>query len=351
MFSSVASRRTTGFLPDVCNFSWVLGLLLTAQLLSLVILLAARGFGPDFWEQLGLLSLYIQMIALSACTLLCLLRPILIPLSNLWIALIAWTLILGITALVTWLAHSLLPFPGAGLPWENGLGNFMVRVLLISAILAALLLHYLYVYHLWRTQVEAEAEARFQSLQARIRPHFLFNSLNTIASLIPINPELAENLLQDLSDLLRAALSQEKLSTLEEELALTRHYLQIESQRLGARLQVEWDLDPELPLEAPLPQLSLQPLAENAVHHGISPTRKPGYLHICGRYEQKTVRFVLCNSLPEAENHASPGHGMGIENVRQRLETLYAGAARLTQERTATEFCVRLQFPYPWRGR
>ncbi len=345
------SRRTAGFLPDFCSFSWVLGLLLTAQLLSLVILLAARGFGPDFWEQLGLLSLYIQMIALGSCTLLCLLQPLLATRPNLWIALIAWVLILGITALVTWLAHGILPFPDTGLPWETGLGNFMVRVLLISAILAALLLHYLYLYHLWRTQAEAEAEARFQSLQARIRPHFLFNSLNTIASLIPTDPDLAENLLQDLSDLLRASLSQEKLSTLEEELALTRHYLQIESQRLGPRLQVEWDLDSNLPLEAPMPQLSLQPLAENAVHHGISPTLKPGYLRISGRYRRKTVRFTLCNSLPEEDKASSSGHGMGIENVHQRLESLYAGAAGLTQERTAGEFCVQLRFPYPWEGR
>ena len=190
-----------------------------------------------------------------------------------------------------------------------------MRSLGLCAIVAALLLRYLYLHYLWRRQVEAEAQARFEKLQARIRPHFLFNSINTIANLTHTDPGLAEELLQDLADLFRAALGKSgERATLEEELELSRRYLHIEKQRLGERMEILWDVE-ELPGDAALPPLILQPLVENAVYHGIQPARRPGVIRIGGRYRRGRVNLSVRNSLPEDPPSGPPqrrqphGHG------------------------------------------
>jgi two-component system sensor histidine kinase AlgZ len=194
------SPQPTGFLPDFCRIHLVLGVLLTAQLLAIALTLAAPEPLFGFWERLGPLSLFIQVVALTGTALLCLLRPMLRRVNDRLGAVIAWVLLLAVTASISGAAFHLVP-PGAErlLP-VDGLAGLLVRSLGLCAIVAALLLRYLYLHYLWRRQVEAESEARFQKLQARIRPHFLFNSLNTIANLIHADPRLAEDLLEDLAD-------------------------------------------------------------------------------------------------------------------------------------------------------
>jgi len=330
----------------------VLGVLLTGELLAVVLVLAGADPFQGFWEHLGLLSLYVQIISLTGSALLCLLRPLLARLDNRLSALVAWGLLLGVTAAVTRSATLLLPW---GLEWlfpDDGLGGLMVRSLGVCAIVGALLLRYLYLHHLWRRQVEAEAQARFEKLQARIRPHFLFNSINTIANLTHKDPGLAEELLQDLADLFRASLDQGQRTTLAKELEIARRYVNIERQRLGERLQVIWDLV-GLPEDAALPPLILQPLVENAVYHGIQPARGPGTIRITGRYRRGQVNLSVRNSLPEnpaTERHAN-GNKMAMDNVRQRLAAMYPGAGQVIQSRIEGDYQVRLVFPYPWRER
>ena len=331
----------------------VLGVLLTAQLLAVALTLASPEPLVRFWERLGPLSLFIQVIALTGSALLCLLRSLLSRIDDRLGAAIAWVLLLVVTALISGLAFYLVP-PGAErlLP-ADGLTGLLVRSLGLCAIVAALLLRYLYLHNLWRRQVEAEAEARFQKLQARIRPHFLFNSLNTIANLIHADPCLAEDLLQDLADLFRAALTRSgEQRTLEDELELSRRYLHIEKQRLGERMAVVWDLD-DLPGDALLPPLILQPLVENAVYHGIQPARRPGTVRITGRYRRGQVNLSVRNSLPEdpeRDRHRG-GNRMAMDNVRQRLAAMYPGAARVIESRIEGDYQVRLVFPYPWSDR
>ena len=235
----------------------------------------------------------------------------------------------------------------------DGFVGLMVRSLGLCAIVAALLLRYLYLHYLWRRQVEAEAEARFQKLQARIRPHFLFNSINTIANLIHADPRLAEDLLVDLADLFRAALAKGgEQATLEEELELSRRYLHIEKQRLRERMEIVWDLE-DLPGDARLPPLTLQPLVENAVYHGIQPARRPGTIRITGRYRRGQINLSVRNSLPEDPDreHHQGGNRMAMDNVRQRIAAMYPGAARFIESRIEGDYQVRLVFPYPWRER
>jgi two-component system sensor histidine kinase AlgZ len=341
------------FLPDFCRFPVVMGTILTSQLLGITLALAAPLNGPSFWERLVLLSALVLAIALLGSATLCATRPLLVRLGDRTAAVLAWALLVVIAALVTWGAFHLAPLPMRGdlFPGED-LDALMLRSLGISAILGAMVLRYLYLHHMWRLQVEAEAEARFQKLQARIRPHFLFNSMNTIANLTQTDPGLAEEVVQDLADLFRATLSEaHETSTLAKELELAYRYLNIEKQRLGERLQVLWDVE-ELPGDAPLPPLILQPLVENAVYHGIAPSRRPGLIQISGRYREGRVNLSVRNSLPgenEQANRHTRGNHMALDNVKQRMAAMFEGEAQVIIARVEGDYQVRLIFPYPWR--
>lgn len=345
--------EAAGFLPDFCRIPMLLGVLLTAQLLAIALTLASPGPLAQFWERLGPLSLFVQVIALTGSSLLCLLRPLLGRLDDRLAAFVAWVLLLAVTALASWAAVHLIPPGVERLFPSQGLTGLLVRSLGLSAIVGALLLRYLYLHYLWRRQVIAEAQAHFQKLQARIRPHFLFNSINTIANLTHTNPQLAEELLQDLADLFRAALIEVgERTTLAQELELSRRYLHIEKHRLGERMEITWDVE-DLPRDALLPPLIFQPLVENAVYHGIQPSRGPGTIRIAGRYRRGQVNLSVRNSLPaerERDGH-NGGNRMAMDNVRQRLAAMYPGAGRVVESRIEGDYQVRLVFPYPWRER
>ena len=299
------------------------------------------------------MSFFVLTISLLASGVLCAMRPALLRVGDRTAALLAWLLLVTIAGLVTWGAYTLTPLPlQAGFFPEEGLFGILVRSIGISAILGAMLLRYLYLHHLWRLQVEAEAEARFQKLQARIRPHFLFNCMNTIANLTQTNPRVAEEVVQDLADLFRATLSNTNdASTLAKELELAYRYLNIEKQRLGDRLQVHWDVE-DLPGDAMLPPLILQPLVENAVYHGIAASRRPGLIQISGRYRRAQVNVSVRNTLPgddEPTDRHTGGNHMALDNVKQRMAAMFDGDARVIISRIEGDYQVRLVFPYPWK--
>jgi two-component system sensor histidine kinase AlgZ len=164
-------------------------------------------------------------------------------------------------------------------------------------------------------------------LQARIRPHFLFNSMNTVAALVRVDPAAAERTVEDLTELFRAALGEDqRTSTLGEELALADRYLAIEQLRLGDRLRVERDLD-ELPLSLEVPPLLLQPLVENAVYHGIQPLRGGGVVRIGGRRANGAIEIEIDNPVPEDAPVQRNGHAQ--DNVRRRIAYHFGGRAGL----------------------
>jgi two-component system sensor histidine kinase AlgZ len=227
-------------------------------------------------------------------------------------------------------------------------GAFVVRSVAVAAIVAALLLRYLYAQHMQRERAVAASRAHFEALQARIRPHFLFNSMNTIAQLTRADPVLAEEVVQDLADLFRATLADAgRLSTLAAELELTRSYLRIEAQRLGPRLRIAWDLQ-DLPGDARVPVLILQPLVENAVYHGIEPAPDGGQITIAGRYRRGTLNLSVRNTLPPPGSTVHrPGNRMAVENVRARLAVRYGDEATLTVGQVDGDYQVRLTIPHP----
>jgi two-component system sensor histidine kinase AlgZ len=172
-----------------------------------------------------------------------------------------------------------------------------------------------------RARLPAAAAARLADLQTRIRPHFLFNTLNTAITLVQLDPKRAEEVLEDLSDLFRAALGAlDQATTVGAEIELARRYLAIEQLRFGRRLDVEWDLDPNA-AAASLPPLALQPLVENAVRHGIEPAAKGGMIEIRTRRRRDRVLISVTNTVAEAPSR--PGHGIGLASVRERLRLMH----------------------------
>ena len=328
-----------GFLPNFCDIRLLFAWVLTAELLALVLSLAADG--GEFWQRLSLRSLYVQWIGLMLAGALCLAGPRLNRLGHGAAGLGAWLLALLLTAGVYLLSRRLL-LGAWGLDWAE-LGAHLG----IAAIVSAVTLRYLYELHCHQERELAEARARALALQARIRPHFLFNSMNTVASLIHQDADLAESVLHDLSDLFRASLADaDRPSTLEQELELARGYLRIEQQRLGERLRVSWDLQ-ALPLQARVPPLFLQPLLENAVYHGIEPAVEGGSIMIAGRYRKGMVNLSVSNSLPPQGGSQRQGNRMAQQNVADRLQAFFGDQAGMRIGEVDGRYQVRVYFPVP----
>lgn len=190
----------------------------------------------------------------------------------------------------------------------------------------------------------ALTEARLAALQSRIRPHFLFNSLNAAIGLIAPEPAKAETVLQNLADLFRMQLADNRrLSSLQRELELARRYLEIEAIRLGERLRVEWLLD-GMPADAALPALLLQPLLENAVYHGVEPLLHPAPVTIRVYARRMQLHIDIRNPLPPGTS-PRPGNGMAIANVRERLMLHFDREAGLKAVQRQARYQVHIHLP------
>ncbi|MEO8543918.1 MAG: histidine kinase [Betaproteobacteria bacterium] len=207
---------------------------------------------------------------------------------------------------------------------------------LAAALVAALVMRV-------RARTPADTAARLSELQSRIRPHFLFNTLNSAIALVRAEPAKAETLLEDLSDLFRHALVDHgEAVTLAEEIELARRYLAIEQVRFGERLQLEWELDPAAD-QAMLPPLLLQPLVENAVHHGVEPSDVGATVRISTERRGTVVVIKVTNTLPAGAG--TPGHGLALDNVRDRLRLLHDVQGRFRSGLVDGVFQVRMEVP------
>jgi two-component system, LytTR family, sensor histidine kinase AlgZ len=188
-----------------------------------------------------------------------------------------------------------------------------------------------------------QTAARLAELQSRIRPHFLFNTLNTALTLVRLDPERAEGVLEDLAELFRVALSEHgDAVTLLEEVELARRYLAIEQIRFGSRLQVQWDLDDDAFI-ARVPPLLLQPLVENAVRHGVEPSPEGGTIQVRTRVRLGRAEILIQNRVPPEAS--LPGNGMALRNVRERLRLMHDVAAQFEARRDGDMFRVQILIP------
>jgi len=346
----IQRERPAFYLPDFCRAQSVLAVILIAELVALLLTLARQGITPGFWPDLARTSLFLLWAALGTAAMLCATRGLLARLDVRQGSIAALALMLAVTAAVTegawWLqeyTNRLLGSPDPT-PIRDHLA-FLLPNLAVGAIAGGLALRYFYVTHQWRSNVEAEAQSRVRALQARIRPHFLFNSMNTIASLTRTNPRAAEQAIADLSDLFRASLREHRETIpLAHEIEIARAYERVERLRLGDRLRVDWQFD-GLPLDAQIPALILQPLLENAVYHGIEPLDKGGTIRITGRRDGNKVVITIGNPVQPKLVARRPGHQIGLDNVRQRLELMFPGEADVEVIETPEHFLVTLRFP------
>lgn len=339
-----ASGESTSFLPNLCAPQAVLLLVLVAELLAVLLAMINRGLAQLSWDAIALYSFLVQWIVLVSAVLLCRLQPRLNRCTPVRAGALSYGLVLAVTVIFSLLGQWLLQaFLGAELRLD---GWQLAENLLAAAILAGIGLRYLYLQQQLRNQQQAELSARIQALQSRIRPHFLFNSLNSIASLIATAPDRAERAVEDLAGLFRASLAEPALIPLKRELALCRGYLAMEQLRLGDRLRVDWHLD-ELPESTPIPALLLQPLLENAVFHGIEPRPEGGDIQIQIARSGNQVAIRIDNPLP-ADRHpeqARQTNRMALDNVRHRLQAHFGPAACLSERREGGRFTLIITYP------
>jgi two-component system sensor histidine kinase AlgZ len=192
----------------------------------------------------------------------------------------------------------------------------------------------------------AITEARLQALQARIRPHFLFNSINAVLSLVRNEPKRAEAALEDMADLFRVLMRDNReLAPLADEVNLCRQYLELEKLRLGERLDVDWNVK-SMPGDALVPPLMLQPLIENAVYHGIEPSSERGTVSINIFMSRDEVHVLLKNPYRAAGGNHHSGNKMALANVRERLALHFDAEASLDSRVTRDGYEVHIRVPY-----
>lgn len=340
----MADQDEDFFLPDICQAQSILFLVLVTELLVFVLVLANSRLIDFSWVQLGLTSLFVQWIVLVSAALLCNIRPMLSGMTVPAATITAYALILSLTLVFSLMAEWFMA--EETMSWSLEALGGVGRNLIIAAVMAGIAFRYFFLQHQLRRQEQAELNSRIQALQSRIRPHFLFNSMNIIASLIMVDPETAEEVVEDLSVLFRASLndSSNQPVPLREEISLCEKYVHIESLRLDDRLEVDWQIEADLD-EVRIPMLTLQPLLENAIYHGIQPIPEGGTVNVHIYIEDQQLHIRLKNPLPQNEYSHEAGNRMALENIRHRLQALYGDEAGLITEQDATTFQTTVSYP------
>ena len=328
---SSASGRARVLLFDACH----VGVILRAVLFVETVMAVGAMFGsrdaPDWLLRLALLSAAALPATLAWLVIACALKTMLEALPP--VAQQGFGVVLG--AAVAVFGFGLVNFIGFATE-PTWIASGFTGALLAAALVAALVLRA-------KARAPADTAARLSQLQARIRPHFLFNTLNSAIALVREDPARAETILEDLSDLFRHALMEPGNSvTLAEEVDLARRYLQIEQVRFGERLQVEWAIEPQA-AAARVPPLLLQPLVENAIKHGVEPSEAGAQVKVSAQRRGGTVIIKVTNTVPSGQG--APGHGVAQANVRERLALLHDVQGRFQAQFKDGVYQVRMEVP------
>ncbi len=336
------------WLPDLCRLPRLAAMLGLSELVVVIVALVPDG--SPAWSLGRFLSVsgYALWLGLAVTVLLCVSRRELSRFSKRTGAVLAVALATVVAGLAAAIVHGLFVSVGseaADWAWPS-MARFVSGSAGVVGLITALALRYFYVTDRWQAQVSAIARAEADALQARIRPHFLFNSMNMIAGLLPRDPQLAERAVLDLSDLFRASLARPgSLVTWGEELELSRRYLSIEQYRLGNRLRVDWQVE-GVPEDLPIPQLTLQPMLENALIHGIQPRIEGGVVGVAAHYADGVFHLEVSNPYDEtAQAPPSRGTRQGLRNIDARLTALFGSAASLSVERREGRHYTCLRYP------
>ncbi|MFL6591362.1 MAG: sensor histidine kinase [Luteimonas sp.] len=351
MHASAAAPPRAGepWLPDLCRLPRLATMFGVAELVVLVLALAPDGGAHWNPQRLVSASGFALWLALAISVLLCAARR---HLSRLPVA-AGVAAALSSAALIAWLGAALVHVLDRNLgvaliPRGVRLAHFAAGSAAIAVLITAVVLRYLFVIDGWQAQVRASARAQADALQARIKPHFLFNSMNTIAGLVRHDPVVAERAVLDLSDLFRAALGAgEADSSLREEVELAERYLAIEALRLGPRLQVQWQRVEPLPWTLPLPRLMLQPLIENAVLHGVARLPEGGCVILKLGVTGDLLHITVSNRSPQPDGTAGSGARHAQRSIGHRLAYAFGPRARMTAGWVDGYYHCELVIPVP----
>jgi two-component system sensor histidine kinase AlgZ len=343
--SEPTHEQVQAFLPDFCAARTVFVIVLVAELVAIVLTLAAHEVDGRFLVELSKTSFFVLWLALLGSAVMCSLRGTLERTGKTRAFVISFFVLELVCLVLSEVSWQLMRYFGASTIISGSHATFLLRTFAISSIVIALAMRYLYISSEWRRSIVLEAQSRISALQALIRPHFLFNSMNTIASLTRSNPPQAEEAVEDLSDLLRATMSSPRQSsTLKQELEIAAIYQRIEKLRLGDRLSVRWDVD-QLPMRAGIPNLTIQPLLENSIYHGIELLPDGGEVVVSGKREGNSLEISIANPVAGDRTRGKVGNNMALANIRQRFELAYGARGSVDVDSGDGLFTVTLRFP------
>ena len=321
-------------LPDLRNLGTILRILLAVNGASAVVALAQASTPAGFVDQWVQLTGFVEPHLIAELAVLYAAAPALA--RQPYRVGVAWVYAISVAVGLT--LHAVLR------QLVPGLADSLLRHLLLALVATAVLVAYFRLRE--RALSPAIAEARLQALQARIRPHFLFNSLNGVLSLVRRDPERAEEALHDMADLFRVLMRDNReLAPLADEVELCRAYLELEKLRLGDRLNVEWNVK-SMPADALVPPLVLQPICENAVYHGIEPSSQPGTISVNIFLSRGEVHAVLRNPYRATGGNHHSGNKMALDNVRERLALHFDAEASLESKVLERAYEVHIRMPY-----
>ncbi len=334
---SINQNYTSDVLPNFRNLGVVLRIVVLVNGLAFFVTLTQATSIQDLWQRIVYGSAFLQPVLLACLLVLYALNEILVRLTY-------RQGMAGVLLTATFLSWAIAQLGEDLFASPAEYGAFHVwQLIALSMMVATLALVY---FRLRAHSLSpALADARLQALQARIRPHFLFNSINAVLGIVRSNPKRAESALEDMADLFRMAMSDnQELVTLRKEIELTRQYLALEQLRLGDRLKINWQLQ-DMPQDALIPPLVLQPLLENAVYHGIEPLHEGGEIKIKIHLNGKELHLDVYNPfLPDGKDH--DGNKMALVNIRERLSLLFDVEASYNVDAGIDFYRVHITIPY-----
>lgn len=348
MSASETETNRLGFLPNLCSFKAILRVAIAAEVLAMVLALAsaAETYQASILK-LIITSIFVQWVVLSSTICLCFYNKFAGPQDIMRTSIVTTGIVVFFTicaSILTIMADSYEKV-GEIFYWDT---PFILRNIFISVVITALALRYFYIQNERDEHLRADSGAKYDALQSRMRPHFLFNSLNSIAMLVHQDADQAEEAILDLADIFRTTLDKRNRIPLREELDVTLRYLRMEGLRLGKRrLNIVWDMDRNtLPFDMEIPPLLLQPLAENAIYHGIQPREEGGTLGISLYDAGDKLDIVITNPVPpEGTNSHQKGNHIAQENLKNRLQLAYGSRANLQIKRSRHQYRVSFSIP------
>lgn len=339
----ISNNKNEKWLTDLCDTKNLFVSLVFIQISVFMYALSFLTLDAEFIKKLSNLTMFVQFIGITILIALCKFRGVLNRMNVTYgigsVILMVLLIIFLITSFLNWVDSTLISYTTTGFNID---GLLQLKVSLAAILMTLALLRYFYIQDLWHMEVEKFSNAKLLALQARIKPHFLFNSLNSIAALIPDNPEKAENAVVSFSDLMRRTfVGEQKVISLKEELEFVEQYISIEKLRLGDRLNFSISGKPDC-LDLTIPVLCLQPLVENAIVHGIQNLPEGGEVNLSYELIDKKLQIKVTNPYVETEKISNE---TALINIEQRLEILFGPKKHIEIEKEGGLFKVKMEIP------